>query len=155
MPTSLAAPTTDALRVVLVDDNADILESLAMVIQLLGHQSECCNDGEQGIERIASWKPHLALVDVGLPGISGHDVARAVRSSGAPDMPYLVAMTGWSRDEDRARIYAAGFDRHMVKPLEMSQLRELLQDVSQMHARGRSLHGSAPLNDADQHHHDR
>ena len=118
------------LRVALVDDNADILESLSLVVELLGHQSLRCATGEDAVTRIASWQPHVALVDVGLPGMSGYDVARTVRATMNGDAPVLIAVTGWNRDEDLRRAKEAGFDRHVVKPLDLSALRVLLDDVA-------------------------
>lgn len=117
------------LRVAIIDDSADILESLSMVIRVLGHESECCADGETGLECITRWRPHLALVDVSLPGLSGYDVARGVRALDAAPSPVLIAMTGWSREQDRVRVQEAGFDRHVVKPLDFAQLRTILAEI--------------------------
>lgn len=118
-----------ALRVALVDDNADVLEMLSVVIELLGHESVRCATGEEAVERITTWRPHVALVDVGLPDMSGYDVARTVRSTVGKDV-VLVALTGWNRDEDLLRAQEAGFDRHVVKPLDLPQLRSLLDEVA-------------------------
>lgn len=117
------------LRVAIIDDSTDILESLSMVIRVLGHESACCSDGETGLECIQRWRPHLALVDVSLPGLSGFDVARGARALDTAPSPVLVAMTGWSREQDRVKVQEAGFDRHVVKPLDFVQLRALLAEI--------------------------
>ena len=119
----------NSLRVALVDDNADILESMSMVMQLLGHESATCSDGRSALECIETWHPHVAFVDLGLPGMSGLDVARAVRERHNGSTPMLIAMTGWGRDVDRERALEAGFHKHVTKPLDLSQLRTLLGDV--------------------------
>lgn len=119
-----------SLRIVLVDDNADILESMAMVLNALGHETQTCLTGELAVERITEWKPDAAIVDATLPGISGYDVARAIGAASLTPDPVLVAMTGWDRDEDRQRSLEAGFGIHVVKPLDLQQLRTLLSDIS-------------------------
>lgn len=125
----MSAPQ-QSLRIVLVDDNADILESMAMVLNVLGHVTETCLTGELAVERIVEWKPDAAIVDASLPGISGYDVARAVGAAALTPDPVLVAMTGWDRDEDRQRSQEAGFGIHVVKPLDLQQLRTLLDEIS-------------------------
>ena len=118
-----------SLRVALVDDNADILESMSMVMQLLGHESAMCSDGPSALDCIANWHPHVAFVDLGLPGMSGLDVARTVRERYNGTAPVLIAMTGWGRDVDRTRALEAGFHKHVTKPVDLSQLRSLLNEV--------------------------
>ena len=121
---------SSALRIAVVDDNADIRETLSMVIQLLGHESAVCSTGELALECIARWQPHVALIDISLPGMSGFDVARRVCASTVGSSPMLIAMTGWGRDEDRARSREAGFHKHLVKPVDLPQLRALFDEVA-------------------------
>lgn len=120
-------------RVLAVDDSVDLLESLAMVLRLLGHEVETAPDGETALETIRAWRPDVALVDIGLPGLSGYDVARAVRAtdSTAPDplRPVLVAMTGWGRESDRSAAIEAGFDMHIVKPVGLARLQQLFREL--------------------------
>jgi CheY-like chemotaxis protein len=126
-----------AKRVLIVDDNAEILESLAMVLELLGHHVETVDNGEAALVCLAQRPPHVALIDVGMPGMSGYDVARRARALVQPEHhTVLVAMTGWGRDEDRVRAFEAGFDSHVVKPVDLQRLRALL-DGTVPHADGR------------------
>ena len=120
--TPLAAPR----RILLVDDNADVLESLGMVLRLLNQEVEAVATGEQALQRLEEWQPHLALIDVGMPGMSGYEVAQRARNCAWGMRLELIAMTGWGRDEDRARALAAGFNQHVVKPIDLAQLRALL-----------------------------
>lgn len=118
---------SESMRVLVVDDNRDILESLSMVIELLGHQVEMVDNGEAALECLKARPPHIALIDVSLPTISGYEVARRARGDGASgSTTKLVAMTGWGREEDRIRALDAGFDAHVLKPLDLQRLRELL-----------------------------
>lgn len=121
-----------SMRVLVVDDNRDILESLSMVIELLGHEVELADNGEAALESLRTRPPHLALIDVSLPTMSGYEVARRARhATPTSSFTRLIAMTGWGRDEDRARALDAGFDAHVLKPLDLQRLRELL-DVRQL-----------------------
>ena len=113
-------------RILLVDDNADLLESLAMVLRHLNQEVEAVSTGEQALRRLQEWQPHLSLIDVGMPGMSGYEVAQRARTNLWGSRLVLIAMTGWGRDEDRARALAAGFDQHVVKPIDLAQLRSLL-----------------------------
>lgn len=115
-------------RVLAVDDSTDLLESLAAVLRLLGHDVETAHNGEAALDAIRDWRPDVALVDVGMPGLSGYDVARIVRDVEASP-PVLVAMTGWARPSDRAEALEAGFDHHLVKPVDLARLQTLFRDL--------------------------
>lgn len=115
-------------RVLAVDDSVDLLESLAAVLRMLGHEVETAESGEAALEAIRVWQPEVALVDVGMPGLSGYDVARIVRAV-EPAPPVLVAMTGWARPSDRADALEAGFDHHLVKPVDLARLQMLFRDL--------------------------
>lgn len=114
----------------MVDDNPDILESMEMVLSALGHEIATCACGEQAVETITAWRPDAAFVDASLPGISGYDVARTICATAITPAPILIAMTGWDRDEDRQRAIDSGFAVHAVKPLDLPQLRTLLDDIA-------------------------
>jgi CheY-like chemotaxis protein len=101
-----------------------------MMLQALGHQVRVEYDGRAGVRTAALWQPHVALLDIGLPGFSGYDVARALRASENTRDIVLVAVTGWGQQEDRRRSQEAGFDRHLVKPADPLELRALLVAVA-------------------------
>jgi CheY-like chemotaxis protein/anti-sigma regulatory factor (Ser/Thr protein kinase) len=116
-------------QILVVDDNADLLESLVAVLRLLGHQVDSAANGEDALRSMAADPPDLVLMDVGMPGMSGYDVARRAALEPWRERLTLVAMTGWGRDEDRQRALEAGFDHHVVKPLDLDRLRTLLQSL--------------------------
>lgn len=113
------------IRVVLVEDNADLRELTQEMLEALGCHVEVAVDGLEGLERIMSSRPDVAIVDIGLPGLDGFGIAREVRKRlGAGQ--FLVAVTGYGRDQDRDEALHAGFDVHMTKPLSVDALRGLL-----------------------------
>ena len=113
-------------RVLIIDDNVDIRESVAAVITLLGHDVVTAIDGEAGMLSGRDFQPDLVLMDVGLPGMSGYDVATLMRAESWGQRAVLAAMTGWAQESDRKRAEAAGFDVHVPKPVELRTLRELI-----------------------------
>jgi CheY-like chemotaxis protein len=114
------------LRLVVCDDAEDTRELLADVLRGEGHDVTVTSDGYSAINAIAEVSPDAALIDIGLPDISGYEVARAVRSAGNPTQPRLVAVTGYGSAADRAAAYDAGFDAHLTKP---ANLRALLDAI--------------------------
>ena len=105
------------LRVLVVDDNRDAADSCAMMLKLSGHQVETTYNGTRALQVGESFRPHVVLLDIGLPDINGYEVARRIRHSAwGAELP-LVAVTGWGKEEDRERAYAAGFDHHLTKPV--------------------------------------
>ena len=118
-----------ARTVLVIEDNDDARDALAALLELEGCTVETAADGVSGIEIVRAKRPDVALVDIGLPGIDGYEVARRIRDLGAPQ-PYMVALTGYSRQEDRDRATDAGFDAHLVKPVDMDQLEHLLSTLS-------------------------
>jgi two-component system, sensor histidine kinase len=123
----LPAPTP--LRLVLVEDNADICDVLGDLLRFEGHEVETANDGVAGAALITRYRPDLALVDIGLPGLNGYQVAERVRSEVGAAVR-LVALTGYGQPEDAARALDAGFDRHLKKPIDVKVLTRLLDEVS-------------------------
>ena len=116
-------------RVLVVEDNADIRESLGMLLTMWGHGVDYAGTGPDGLARAADTRPDVALIDIGLPGLSGYDVAKRIRGLGgewAREVK-LVALTGYGRDTDREKAIASGFDCHLVKPVEPAVLAALLQ----------------------------
>jgi signal transduction histidine kinase len=118
-------------RVLIVDDNADSAESLEMILQLLGHQTLSLTDPRKVLEVAHSFQPELVFLDIGMPGMSGYDVARALRADpAAPAQLKLVALTGWGQPEDRRRSEESGFDYHVVKPAELKAIEQICSEVA-------------------------
>jgi signal transduction histidine kinase/CheY-like chemotaxis protein len=116
------------LKILVADDVADSLHSLSMGLEMLGHEIRMAGDGIQALEIAASFRPQTAILDIGMPGLNGYEVARRIRNeSWARDM-LLVALTGWGQQEDVQRSAAAGFDRHMTKPVDFDTLTRLIED---------------------------
>jgi CheY-like chemotaxis protein len=111
-----------ALRVLIVDDNVDAAEMSGMVLEMHGHVVAVVHDGIEAIHRARAMRPDVIVLDIGLPGANGYEVARAIRAEPTLRNVRLVAVTGYGRDEDKARCLDAGFDLHLVKPLEPAQL---------------------------------
>lgn len=114
-------------RILLVEDNADGREMLSQLLRLWGHAVEGIADGEAALGRMRAGLPDVALIDIGLPGLDGYRLAEAVRSLPGGDAVLLVALTGYGMPEDRARTKAAGFDRHLVKPVDLRELAAALE----------------------------
>jgi CheY-like chemotaxis protein len=113
-------------RILVVDDNADAAESLATLLEICGHETALAHDGEAAIEVAEAFRPDVVLLDIGLPKLSGHDAARAIRERPWGRNVVLVALTGWGQDEDRRKSREVGFDHHLVKPIDGHMLLELL-----------------------------
>jgi signal transduction histidine kinase/CheY-like chemotaxis protein len=116
------------LRVVVVEDNRDAAESLAMLLRLWGHEVRTCHDGLSGLKAARSYRPQVVLLDIGLPGLDGFEVARRLRAELGKGV-WLVALTGYGQEEDRCQAEAAGFDAHLVKPADPAALHAALAGV--------------------------
>jgi PAS domain S-box-containing protein len=117
-------------RILVVEDNLDAADSLAMLLELLGHEVEVVHDGAAGIERARSYRPELMFVDIGLPGIDGYEVARRIRAEAIAPGVVLVALTGYGGPEYRERALEAGFDHHYAKPVDAPVLRALTESLA-------------------------
>jgi CheY-like chemotaxis protein/nitrogen-specific signal transduction histidine kinase len=113
-------------RILLVDDNRDSADSLAMLLKVMGHEVSTAHDGLEAVERAATFRPHVILLDIGLPRLNGYEAARRIREQQRHKDLTLVALTGFGQDEDRRRAEEAGFDAHMVKPVDFAALAKLL-----------------------------
>ena len=113
-------------RVLVVDDNRDAAESLAMIIEMSGCEVALAYDGLQALQIIATFKPQLAFMDIGMPGMDGYEVAQRVRAMPSGSDIALVALTGWGQAEDKKRAHAAGFDEHLTKPVDPDTLDSVL-----------------------------
>jgi CheY-like chemotaxis protein len=121
-------------RILLVEDNADIGETLRDLLELLGHDVDLATDGVRGVQRALESRPEVMLVDIGLPGIDGYEVARQVRASAHGPEMILLALTGYGRPEDRQKARDAGFDAHLVKPVDPDELLRTLVQVNSQRA---------------------
>ncbi len=129
---ALVAPAGQAaVRVLVVDDNLDSADSLAAMLQLLGHDTAVANSGHQALELARSYRPQLMLLDIGLPDLNGHAVARRLRAQDWGRDILLAALTGWGQDSDRKLSLDAGFDQHLVKPLDLNVLLQLVEQAGQ------------------------
>jgi CheY-like chemotaxis protein len=116
-------------RVLIVEDNPDSRETLCDLIQIWGHEVATASDGKTGFDVLAEFRPDVALIDIGLPGIDGYELARQFRATDSGGGVTLVALTGYGQPEDRRRALKAGFDDHLVKPLDPEKLRRLLAEL--------------------------
>ncbi|WP_144142034.1 PAS domain S-box protein [Paraburkholderia sp. BCC1884] len=119
-------PHARGLRIVVVDDNADAADSLAMVLELEGHEVRTAGDGLAGLELIASFAPQAVILDIGLPLLNGYEVARRIRRGGHDTGILLIAVTGWGQQQDKQTAIAAGFDHHFTKPVDPRELQRVL-----------------------------
>ena len=112
-------------RVLVVDDNEDAANSLATLLEVMGYEVKTAYDGPEAIEAADAFMPAVALLDIGLPRLSGYDIARHVRERRGREV-LLVAITGWGQEDDRRRAREAGFDHHFTKPADFEVLLELI-----------------------------
>ena len=116
--------------VLIVDDNRDSAESLAMLLEITGNKTYVAHDGEEALEAAQRYHPDVALVDIGLPKLDGHEVCRHIREQPWGKDIILIALTGWGQEDDRRKSQAAGFNGHLVKPIDYDQLLELLSHLT-------------------------
>jgi signal transduction histidine kinase/CheY-like chemotaxis protein len=114
-------------RVLVVDDNKDAAYTMAMLLRVLGSEVQIANDGATALASIESYRPDVVLLDIGMPGMDGFEVARRIRQRTEFDNIVLIALTGWGQTEDRNRTHAAGFNHHLVKPADITVLQSLLR----------------------------
>jgi signal transduction histidine kinase len=114
-------------RILIVDDNRDSTESLATLLQMLGHEVQTAYEGETGLRMAVQFSPDIILLDIGLPRLSGLEVARRIRQDLGLGDAFLIAMTGYGQEEDKRRSQEAGFNAHLVKPVDFSELQTLLE----------------------------
>ena len=125
------APASRRLRILVVDDNRDAAESLCMLLDLLGHETRGAQDGPSGLDITKEFRPQAVFIDIGMPGMSGYEVCGRLRKLGLTQATVCVALTGFGAEEDRERSRDAGFDHHLVKPLEIAALRDILLQIPQ------------------------
>lgn len=117
-------------RVLVVDDNEDSARTMGMMLELMGNRVQLAYDGRQAVELGRQFRPEVILMDLGMPRLDGYEAARAIRDEDWGKSVILVAMTGWGQDTDRQRAQDAGFDQHLIKPLDPENVRELLSELN-------------------------
>ncbi len=125
-------------RILVVDDNADAAESLAMLLELMGHEVSVAYNGRDAVDAAAALRPDMILLDIGMPELNGYDACERIRSQPWGRDIAIVALTGWGQEADRRRSQQAGFDRHLVKPLDPAALGSLVAEL--VPKQGRRLH---------------
>jgi CheY-like chemotaxis protein/anti-sigma regulatory factor (Ser/Thr protein kinase) len=128
--TSRPAPAPAARRVLVVDDNVDAAESVAMLMRCWGHEVRLAHDGTDGLRVADEYRPDLILLDIGLPGLNGHEVAKLLREKPEFAKTMLVAVTGYGQRSDRERSMDAGFDLHLTKPVDPERLQAIVSEVN-------------------------
>jgi CheY-like chemotaxis protein len=116
-------------RILLVDDNRDAANSLGTLLKFLGADVKIAYDGQSALESLRICRPSVILLDIGMPGLDGYEVARRIRQDAEFSHLVLIALTGWGQEQDRRRTRDAGFDHHLVKPVELGALHGLLASL--------------------------
>jgi PAS domain S-box-containing protein len=122
---------TGVLRFVIADDNHDAADSLATLLELQGHIIFVANDGISAFDLVRTKRPAVALLDIGMPGLNGYEVAQKIRQEAWGKRTLLIATTGWGQEDDRFQAFAAGFNAHLTKPFNPIELQKLLDDFSE------------------------
>lgn len=131
-----AAPI--ARRVLIVDDNVDAADTLATFVHAIGGHAQTANSGEDGVRVASEFRPEVVLLDIGLPGIDGYETCRRLRAGVVQPETSIIAVTGWGKQQDRARAFASGFDAHLTKPADPGLLERLLADPPRVRFGSRS-----------------
>jgi CheY-like chemotaxis protein len=134
---------TKPQRILVVDDNDDAAATLALLLSLMGHETRTANNGVDAIEVAELFHPDVALLDIGMPKLNGYDAARRIRQKPWGREMLLVALSGWGQEADRTKSSGAGFDHHLVKPVDVAEIQRL---IAQRH----SVHRSAQRAEAPQ-----
>jgi hypothetical protein len=121
----------NAVRVLICDDNVDAADSLALMLQAVGQEARAVYDGATALRLCGTYRPHLILLDIGMPHMSGYDVVRALRAAPGGEEPVIAAVTGWGQDADKVRAREAGFDRHFTKPISEGALRGVIAEAAE------------------------
>jgi len=117
------------VRILIADDNVDAAEALGTLLETDGHEVLLAHDGAQAVDMALTARPAIVILDIGMPVMDGLEAARRLRATPEGRSMILVALTGWDREKDRELTRAAGFDAHVVKPLNIESLREMLENL--------------------------
>jgi CheY-like chemotaxis protein len=124
----MSARAPESCRILAVDDNVDSAESLRLLLEITGHEVLTAHNGPAALDAARQFQPHIVLLDIGLPGMNGYEVAQRLRAQPGMEKALLVALTGYSQDDDRRRSQEAGFNAHLVKPADLETLQALFAD---------------------------
>ncbi len=119
----------EPLRILLIDDNVDLVDSMRMLLEAYNHTVAVASTGPAGVETAQRFRPEVVLCDLGLPGMDGYAVARALRADSNTASAHLIALSGYGSDDDQQRTRDAGFHRHLVKPVDPEELQRILVDL--------------------------
>ncbi|TCG04084.1 hypothetical protein BZM27_43470 [Paraburkholderia steynii] len=129
-PVAVQEPGRPKPRVLIVDDNRDVADSLALILRMHNYEVRTADDGPSALQVAAAWLPEVILLDIGLPGMSGQDVAKELKALSQTRRSMLIAMTGFGSGEDISQSAEAGFSHHLVKPVDPDMLIGLLRDMN-------------------------
>jgi CheY-like chemotaxis protein len=118
-----------ALRILIAEDNRDSADSLKTLLEALGYETHVAYDGEAAVRAAAVLRPDVIIMDIGLPGMNGYDAARQIRAQHSGIRATIVALTGWGQHADRLKSAQAGMDHHLVKPLDLDALKQILDSL--------------------------
>jgi len=113
-------------RILAVDDSRDAVDSLALILGMMGHETRTAYDGLEAVQAAAAFQPEVVLLDIGLPKLNGYEAAREIRQKTWGKHVLLIALTGWGQEEDKRRAFEAGFDHHLTKPVDPASLEKIL-----------------------------
>jgi CheY-like chemotaxis protein len=128
--TASKSPRSASLRILVVDDNLDSADTLALLLQSSGHNVRIANEADTALETADTFKPQVIVLDIGLPKMDGYQVAQRLRQQPQLENPFLIALTGYGQDEDRQRSKQAGFNYHFVKPVDPQGLQSLISSLA-------------------------
>jgi CheY-like chemotaxis protein len=129
-PTAVDQEQVASRRVLIADDNRDAAETLAMLLQIEGHEVHVVHDGRAAVSAFTEFHPEVALLDIGMPELSGYEVARRVRENVEGQTVTLIALTGWGQERDKEQALAAGFNHHFTKPVEPARISKILRTLT-------------------------
>jgi CheY-like chemotaxis protein len=113
-------------RILVADDNAAAADTLAELLSLFGNEVQVVHDGQAALKTFSAWRPDVILLDIDMPGMDGYEVARRVREQTASGKVMLIALTGWGQEKDRKLAREAGFNHHLLKPVDLQALQALM-----------------------------
>jgi CheY-like chemotaxis protein len=122
----MMSSTRSAARILVVDDNVDLAQGLARMLRILGYQVQVAHDGPSGLDLARQLNPEFIVLDIGLPGMDGYQIAAHIRAEEAMKGAVIIAISGYGHDEDRRRSREAGIDHHLVKPIAAKTLIDLI-----------------------------
>ena len=125
-------------RILIVDDNHDSADSLAMLMEITGNKTYLAHDGVEAVKAVEKYRPEVVLLDIGLPQLDGYEVCRRVREQAWGKDIVVIALTGWGQDDDRRKSEEAGFNGHLVKPVDYDKLLDLLASLGESNVKEKS-----------------